>query len=145
MQSSPVSVISTQPPSTCTCQRDAHIGSSKMRIAVVLHGFSGGGMERSMLRLALGLKGRGHAVEFVVKKRRGELADQVPSDIPVYETGELMYCQWRPPPKKAATKIDKILRKIRKWPRKTEKLVKISILRIYLLRSDPPNLLIKLL
>jgi glycosyltransferase involved in cell wall biosynthesis len=94
-------------------------------------------MERSMLRLALGLKGRGHAVEFVVKKRRGELADQVPSDIPVYETGERwMYSQSRPTPK-AATKIGKILRRIRKWPRKTEKLVKISILRIYLLRSDP--------
>ena len=45
--------------------------SSGKRIALVLYGFSGGGMERSMLRLASGLQARGHAVEFVVKWRRG--------------------------------------------------------------------------
>jgi glycosyltransferase involved in cell wall biosynthesis len=43
-----------------------------------MHGFSGGGMERSMLRLAEGLIGRGVAVDFVVGRAEGELLGEVP-------------------------------------------------------------------
>jgi glycosyltransferase involved in cell wall biosynthesis len=49
------------------------------RVAIVMHGFSGGGMERSMLRLAEGLIGRGVAVDFVVGQAKGELLGQVPA------------------------------------------------------------------
>jgi len=49
------------------------------RVAIVMHGFSGGGMERSMLRLAEGLIGRGVAVDFVVGQAKGELLGEVPA------------------------------------------------------------------
>jgi len=48
------------------------------RVAIVMHGFSGGGMERSMLQLAEGLIAHGLAVDFVVSRADGELLDQVP-------------------------------------------------------------------
>jgi glycosyltransferase involved in cell wall biosynthesis len=49
------------------------------RVAIVMHGFSGGGMERSMLRLAEAFLGRGLAVDFVVGQAKGELLDKVPA------------------------------------------------------------------
>jgi glycosyltransferase involved in cell wall biosynthesis len=48
------------------------------RVAIVMHGFSGGGMERSMLRLAEGLLARGVAVDFVVGRAEGEVLGDVP-------------------------------------------------------------------
>jgi glycosyltransferase involved in cell wall biosynthesis len=44
-----------------------------------MHGFSGGGMERSMLLLADGLSARGVDVDFVVGQAKGELLAQVPA------------------------------------------------------------------
>ena len=52
---------------------------SGRRVAFVLHGFSGGGMERSMLRLAEAFLGRGLAVDFVVGQAKGELLTDVPA------------------------------------------------------------------
>jgi glycosyltransferase involved in cell wall biosynthesis len=58
---------------------------SDRRIALVLHGFSGGGMERSMLRLAEGLIARGFAVDVVVEEAKGELLDDVPTSARIVE------------------------------------------------------------
>jgi glycosyltransferase involved in cell wall biosynthesis len=55
------------------------------RIAFVLHGFSGGGMERSMLRLAEGLIARALGVDFVVAEAKGELAGEVPLSARIVE------------------------------------------------------------
>ncbi len=55
------------------------------RIAFVLHGFGGGGMERSMLRLAEGLIARGFGVDFVVAEAKGELAGEVPPSARIIE------------------------------------------------------------
>jgi glycosyltransferase involved in cell wall biosynthesis len=55
------------------------------RIAFVLHGFAGGGMERSMLRLAEGLIARGFGVDFVVAEAKGELAGEVPPTARIVE------------------------------------------------------------
>lgn len=51
-------------------------------------GFSGGGMEQSMLRLAAGIAARGHSVEIVVGRRHGELKDHIPTDVRICEIGE---------------------------------------------------------
>jgi glycosyltransferase involved in cell wall biosynthesis len=48
-------------------------------VAIVMHGFSGGGMERSMLRLAEAFLARGLAVDFVVGQAKGELLGEVPA------------------------------------------------------------------
>ena len=61
---------------------------NKRRIAMFFHGFSGGGMEHSMLRLAAGIVARGHAVEIVVGRRHGELKDRIPTSVSVTEIGE---------------------------------------------------------
>ena len=58
---------------------------SGQRIAFVLHGFSGGGMERSMLRLAEGFIARGFAVDFVVAEAAGELLGEVPGSARIVE------------------------------------------------------------
>jgi glycosyltransferase involved in cell wall biosynthesis len=58
---------------------------SRRRVAFVLHGFSGGGMERSMLRLAEAFLRRGLEVDFVVGQARGELLDAVPAQARVVE------------------------------------------------------------
>jgi glycosyltransferase involved in cell wall biosynthesis len=58
---------------------------SRRRVALVLHGFSGGGMERSMLRLAEAFLGRGLAVDLVVGQAKGELLDAVPADARIVE------------------------------------------------------------
>jgi len=50
---------------------------SGRRIAFVLHGFSAGGMERSMLRLAAAFLGRGVAVDLVIGQAKGELLGEV--------------------------------------------------------------------
>ena len=50
------------------------------RVAFVLHGFSGGGMERSMLRLAEAFLARGLAVDFVVGQAKGELLAEFPKE-----------------------------------------------------------------
>ena len=55
------------------------------RIAIVMHGFTGGGMERSMLRLGEGFLARGYAVDFLVGKIHGELVDDVPREARVVE------------------------------------------------------------
>jgi glycosyltransferase involved in cell wall biosynthesis len=48
------------------------------RVAIVMHGFSGGGMERCMLQLAEAFLARGVAVDFVVGRAEGELLGAVP-------------------------------------------------------------------
>lgn len=57
------------------------------RIALAFHGFAGGGLELSMLRLASGLKSSGCVVDFVVKQRSGEFADRLPAGMTVHEIG----------------------------------------------------------
>jgi len=85
----------------------SNMARSGKRIAIVFHGLSGGGMERSMLRLASGLRDRGHMVDIVVQRCRGELVDEVPDRIAVYETSEQ-------PAKKSNTTLGKIVRKTKK-------------------------------
>ena len=51
---------------------------SGRRVALVFHGFNGGGLERSMLRLGAGLMARGFAVDVVVGQAQGELLGEVP-------------------------------------------------------------------
>lgn len=89
-----------------------------------------------MLRLACGLRARGHAVEFVVKKRYGELADQIPKDIPVHEIGSILQF---PPKKPANTKREKLVRRTIKQTRKIRRGLRNVSLRNYLLRSAPLN------
>jgi glycosyltransferase involved in cell wall biosynthesis len=57
---------------------DAATQGGARRVAIVMHGFSGGGRERSMLQLGDGLIGRGVAVDFVVGQATGELLGEVP-------------------------------------------------------------------
>jgi glycosyltransferase involved in cell wall biosynthesis len=59
--------------------------ASGRRVAFVLHGFSGGGMERSMLRLAEAFLERGLAVDFVVGQAKGELLEGVPAAARIIE------------------------------------------------------------
>src|SRR4051812_1177544 len=55
------------------------------RVALVLYGLKGGGIERSMLRLADGLTARGLAVDIVVGRAEGELLAAVPPGARVVE------------------------------------------------------------
>ncbi len=55
------------------------------RVAIVLHGFSGGGMERSMLRLGEAFIARGLDVDFVVGQAKGELLGTVPPGAGIVE------------------------------------------------------------
>ena len=71
------------------------IGAGR-RVAFVLHGFSGGGMERSMLRLAEAFLARGLAVDFVVGQARGELLQDVPADARVIELAKRSVFAARP-------------------------------------------------
>ena len=66
------------------------------RVAFVLHGFSGGGMERSMLRLAEAFLARGLAVDFVVGQAKGELLQDVPADARVIELAKRSVFAARP-------------------------------------------------
>jgi len=66
------------------------------RIAIVMHGFSGGGMESSMLRLAEGFLGRGLAVDFVVAEAAGELRHGVPAGARVIELAKVAVLRARP-------------------------------------------------
>lgn len=49
-----------------------------MHIAVLLNDLSGGGVERTMLTLAGGFLGRGHAVDLVLARYRGPLISELP-------------------------------------------------------------------
>jgi glycosyltransferase involved in cell wall biosynthesis len=69
---------------------------SGRRVAFVLHGFSGGGMERSMLRLAEAFLARGLAVDFVVGQAKGELLQDVPADARIVELAKLPVFRTRP-------------------------------------------------
>ena len=69
---------------------------AEQRIAFVLHGFSGGGMERSMLRLAEAFLGRGLAVDFVVGQAKGELLDDVPAGARIIELAKYPVFRARP-------------------------------------------------
>jgi glycosyltransferase involved in cell wall biosynthesis len=71
------------------------VGSGQ-RVAFVLHGFSGGGMERSMLRLAEAFLERGLAVDFVVGQAKGELLQDVPADARVIELAKRSVFAARP-------------------------------------------------
>ena len=59
------------------------------RVALVLHGLSGGGIERSLLSLAEGFLARGLAVDVVVGEARGELLNDVPGDAGLVELGKV--------------------------------------------------------
>jgi glycosyltransferase involved in cell wall biosynthesis len=59
------------------------------RIAIVMHGFFGGGIESSMLRLAEGFLDRGLAVDFLVGKVGGELRHRVPTSVGVTELAKV--------------------------------------------------------
>jgi glycosyltransferase involved in cell wall biosynthesis len=67
--------------------------SSGPRVALVLHGFGGGGIERSMLRLAEGLIARGFGVDFVVEEAKGELLSEVPPSARIVELDKVRL--WR--------------------------------------------------
>jgi glycosyltransferase involved in cell wall biosynthesis len=54
-----------------------------------MHGFSGGGMERSMLRLAEAFIARGLGVDLVVGQAKGELLDDVPGSARIVELGKV--------------------------------------------------------
>jgi glycosyltransferase involved in cell wall biosynthesis len=69
---------------------------SGRRVAFVLHGFSGGGMERSMLRLAGAFLARGLAVDFVVGQAKGELLDDVPAGARIIELAKRPVLRARP-------------------------------------------------
>src|SRR5690606_16726467 len=55
------------------------------RVGLVLHNLGGGGIQRSMLRLAEGLISRGFAVDFVVSKAEGALLEEVPKRARIIE------------------------------------------------------------
>ncbi len=55
----------------------------------MLHGFSGGGMERSMLRLGEAFVGRGLEVDFVVGQAKGELLQDVPANARIVELAKV--------------------------------------------------------
>jgi glycosyltransferase involved in cell wall biosynthesis len=57
------------------------------RVAIVMHGFSGGGMERSMLRLGEAFVARGLDVDFVVGRSAGALLGDVPAGARIVELG----------------------------------------------------------
>jgi len=69
---------------------------SGRRVAFVLHGFSGGGMERSMLRLAEAFLGSGLAVDFVVGQAKGELLADVPAAARIIELAKRPVFRARP-------------------------------------------------
>jgi glycosyltransferase involved in cell wall biosynthesis len=62
---------------------------AEQRVAFVLHGFSGGGIERSMLRLGEAFLARGLAVDFVVGEAKGELLNDVPGNAQIVELGKV--------------------------------------------------------
>lgn len=52
-----------------------------MRIALLIEGLSGGGVERMTLRLAAGMTARGHRVDLLVAGPTGPLAEEVPAAV----------------------------------------------------------------
>ena len=69
---------------------------SGRRVAFVMHGFSGGGMGRSMLRLAEAFIARGLAVDFVVGQANGELLHDVPASARIVELAKRPVFRARP-------------------------------------------------
>lgn len=57
--------------------------SDTLRVAILLDDLTGGGVERTMLKLAGGLAARGHEVEVLVAEGRGALVDEVPAAVRV--------------------------------------------------------------
>jgi len=67
-----------------------------LRIAIVMHGFSGGGMENSMLRLGAAFLARGLAVDFLVGQAQGELLDRVSAEARIIELSKIAVLRARP-------------------------------------------------
>ena len=61
-----------------------------------MHGFSGGGMERSMLQLGEAFIASGLAVDFVVGQAKGELLNHVPTEARVVELDKVAVFRARP-------------------------------------------------
>jgi glycosyltransferase involved in cell wall biosynthesis len=117
------------------------ISGPRKRIALIFHGLSGGGMETVMLRLAAGIVARGHSVDIVVKSRRGELADRVPTAITVHEIGaESRSTRDYGPIAGSGHGFGKIARKIKKYTLKRMSFIREELFympaRTLLLRSD---------
>jgi glycosyltransferase involved in cell wall biosynthesis len=81
-------------PDPGTSTDPTHAGAR--RVAIVMHGFSGGGMERSMLRVAEAFLARGLAVDFVVGQAKGELLQDVPADARIVELAKCPVSRARP-------------------------------------------------
>lgn len=54
-----------------------------LRVAILLDDLAGGGVERTMIKLAGGLAARGHMVELLVAQSTGPLVDEVPATVRV--------------------------------------------------------------
>ncbi|MEM7021264.1 MAG: glycosyltransferase [Pseudomonadota bacterium] len=67
--------------------------SSPKRVAIVIPGFSGGGIERSLLELAEGMISRGLMVDLIVGYDHGDLRSEVPRQANVFPTA---LGKWRP-------------------------------------------------
>src|SRR3954471_9994858 len=52
-----------------------------LSLAIYMHDFSGGGVERQCLLLARALQGLGHDVTLIVHQARGELKSMVPDGV----------------------------------------------------------------
>lgn len=59
--------------------------NSSKRLAIYLPGLLGGGAERTMLSLAKGLAGRGHAVDLVLAQAEGPYLAEVPESVRLVE------------------------------------------------------------
>lgn len=57
------------------------------RIAVLTQDFAGGGAQRMMVNIALGLAARGHDVEIVAVRPEGPFLSRVPAEIPIVTLG----------------------------------------------------------
>jgi glycosyltransferase involved in cell wall biosynthesis len=60
---------------------------TRVRLALLMQDFAGGGAERVMLNLADGLAGRGHEVEIVAFRTEGPFLSRVPPGVPVLSLG----------------------------------------------------------
>ncbi len=55
------------------------------RIAILLPSLNGGGAERSLLKLAIGLKERGFGVDLVLVHRAGQLEEEIPGSLRIVD------------------------------------------------------------
>ncbi len=67
-------------------------GGSPLRIAVYMQDLAGGGSERANLSLILEWRAAGHDVTLLLHRKRGELLEFLPPDLPVigFETGRAL-------------------------------------------------------